>query len=49
MAVAGETISTDFFEVRGYQVMFRGGLWSIDPLGRSSDLKTQNSSLDSLK
>lgn len=42
MAVAG---GTDFFEVRGHQVMFRAGLWSIDTLGRSSDLKTRRSSL----
>lgn len=45
MAVAGETICTDIFEVRGYQVIFRGGLWSIDILGHSSDLKTQRSFL----
>lgn len=46
MAVAGGTISTgDFFEVRGYQVMFKVGSWSVDTLGHSSDLKTQSTSL----
>lgn len=49
MAVAGGTICTDFFEVRGYQVTFRVDLWSIDTLDSSDFWKHKGVLWDSLK